>query len=134
MHAIVELQGALLAALNADAALVALIGTGAVFDAVPKGRGGAYIVVARHDVLARDGDLAPGLEHRVLLQVWHDDASRKAVLTLVERVVAVALGTQLSSVDLMVTHAEHMRTDTVIDGKTGQARAAVTLRFFSEGT
>ncbi len=132
MHAIVALQGALVGALNADAALLALIGAGAVFDAVPKGRTGAYIVVARHDVLARDGDGAPGHDHRVLLHVWHGEASRKAVLAVAERVVAVALGAVLTPAGLVVTHRQHMRTDTVIDGGTGQARAAVTLRFFSE--
>ena len=129
MHAIVELQGALVGALNADTALLALIGAGAVFDAPPKGRSGAYIVVARHDALARDGDGAPGHDHRVLLHVWHGEASRKAVLAVAERVVAVALA-EFSATGLAVTHRQHVRTDTVIEN--GQARAAVTLRFFSE--
>ena len=130
MHAIVALQGALVGALNADADLVALIGAGAVFDAPPKGRSGAYIVVARHDVLARDGDNAPGHDHRVLLNVWHGEASRKAVLAVAERVVAVALEAALSGAALTVTHRQHVRTDTMIEG--GQAKATVTLRFFSE--
>jgi len=130
MHAITALQGALVTALNADAALITLIGTGAVFDAPPKGRSGAYIVVARHDALARDGDGTPGHEHRVLLHLWHGEASRKAVLAVVERVVAVALGSALSPAGLVVTHRQHVRTDTVIND--GQARAAVSLRFFSE--
>ena len=132
MHAIIALQGALVGALNADADLLALIGPGAVFDAPPKGRAGAYIVVARHDALARDGDGAPGFEHRLLLHAWHDQPSRKAVLGVVERVVAVALDAELSGAEFAVTHAEHVRTETVIDAKTGHARAAVTLRFFSE--
>ena len=129
MHAIVELQGALVGALNGDADLVGLIGAGAVFDAPPKGRSGAYIVVARHDALARDGDGAPGHDHRVLLHVWHGEASRKAVLAVAERVVAVALA-EFSATGLAVTHRQNVRTDTVIEN--GQARAAVTLRFFSE--
>lgn len=132
MHAIVELQGALVGALNGDVALVALIGVGAVFDAPPKGRTGACVVVARHDVLARDGDGTPGFEHRLLLQAWHGDASRKAVLAVAERVIAVALGAQLSGANLLVTHRQHVRTDTVMDNATGQARAAMTLRFLSE--
>jgi len=36
-HAIAALQTSIVAALNADAALVALIGTDAVFDLAPKG-------------------------------------------------------------------------------------------------
>jgi len=130
MHAIVSLQGALVAALNADGALLALIGAGAVFDAPPKGRSGSYIVLARHDALARDGDGTPGHEHRVLLHVWHAEPSRKAALAVVERVVAVALETALSGAGLVVTHAEHVRTDTAIED--GRARAAVTLRFLTE--
>lgn len=133
MHAIIALQGALVSALDADAALVALIGNGAIFDAPPKGHTGACIAIARHDVLARDGDNAPGLEHRVMMHAWHDATSRKAVLAMVERVIVVALEAQLSGPDLVVTHAEHRRTDTMIDTKTGRARAAIGLRFFSEG-
>jgi hypothetical protein len=129
MHAMTALQGALVTALNADTALVALIGAGAVFDAPPKGRSGAYIVVARHDALARDGDAALGFEHRLLLHVWHGEASRKAVLAVVERVLAVAL-VGLGPAGFLVTHSQHVRTDTVIED--GQARAAVMLRFLSE--
>ena len=61
--------------------------------------------------------------------MWHGEASRKAVLAVAERVVAVALG-GFSAAGLAVTHRQHVRTDTVIEN--GQARAAVTLRFFSE--
>lgn len=130
MHPIIILQSALVGALKADAALVALTGTDGVFDAAPRGRPAPYVVIARHDLIARDGDTAPGQEHRLLLHCWGDQPSRKRALDMALRVVAVAL--ELSPAGLAVTHCEHMRTDTVIDRDTGQARAAVTLRFFSE--
>lgn len=130
MHPISLLQSALVAALKADAALAAIIGDG-VFDAPPKGRAASYVVIARHDVIQRDGDLTPGQEHRVLLHCWSDQPSRARALDMVERVVAVAVG--LVGAGLAVTHAEHVRTETDIDGKSGNARAAVTLRFLSEG-
>ena len=130
MHPIIALQGALVGALKADAALGALIGTEGVFDATPKGRAPPYVVVARHDVIQRDGDIAPGQEHRLLIHCWGDQPSRRRALELAERVVAVGLG--LSAAELVVTHAEHVRTDSVIDTQTGLARAAVTLRFLSE--
>ena len=126
MHPILAVQGALVTALKSDVALAALVGDG-VFDAPPKERAAPYVVIARHDVIQRDGDLAVVQEHRVLLHCWGDRPSRKAVLGMAERVVAVALGLG------RVSHAEYARTDTVIDGETGLARAAVTLRFFSEG-
>jgi hypothetical protein len=130
MHPISLLQGALVTALKADAALVAITGAGGVFDATPTERPPPYVVVARHDVLSRDGDAAPGQEHRLLLHCWGDQPSRKRALDMAERVVAVALG--FAAAGITVTHREHVRTETVVDDDTGWARAAVVLRFMSE--
>ena len=126
MHPIIEVQEALVRALKDDAALGALVGE-AVFDAPPKGQTPPYVVIRRHDVVQRDGDLAVLQEHHVLLHCWTDQPSRKRVLEIAERVVAVALALGA------VPHAEHVRTDSVIDDETGLARAAVTLRMLSEG-
>jgi hypothetical protein len=125
MHPIMIVQSALVAALKADSSLAALVGD-AVFDAPPKGKAPPYLVIVRHDIVQRDGDLAQLQEHRMLLHCWADQPSRGRVLEIVERVVAVALDLE------GVTHAAHVRTDTVIDSETGLARAAVTLRFMSE--
>ena len=123
------LQGALVAALLGDAALVALVGN-RVFDAPPKGVTAPYVVIARHDVLARDGDLAPGHDHRLILHVWAGEPSRASALAIAERVAAVAMTFAVAG--LTLTLRRHERTDTVIDGTTGLARAAVGLKFFSE--
>ena len=132
MHPISLLQGALVSALKADTALVALVGPDGVFDAAPRGQPAPYVVIARHDMIQRDGDAAPGQEHRLLLHCWGDQPSRKRALDLAERVVAVAL--DFAAADITVTHREHVRTETVIDRDTGHARAAVALRFYSEGS
>jgi hypothetical protein len=129
-HPIVLLQGALVAALLADAELAALVGT-RVFDAPPKGATAPYVAIARHDLLAHDGDGTPGYEHRLALHAWAAEPSRKAALAIAERVLAVALGGDLSG-DLTVTTRIHERTDTAIDLDTGQARAALALKFFTE--
>ena len=131
MHPISELQGALVTALKGDAALVALVGVDGVFDAAPNGRPAPYVVIARHDMIQRDGDAAPGQEHRLLLHCWGDQPSRRRALEMAERVVAVAR--ELAATGITVTHRAHARTETVIDRDTGLARAAVGLRFFSEG-
>jgi hypothetical protein len=131
-HPIVALQSALVTALRADAALTALVGAEAIFDAPPRGKQPAYVVIARHDVLARDGDTAPGHEHRLLLHVWAKEASRKGALAIADRVIAVTFAAALSGGGLVVTHRQHDRTDTAIDLDSGQARAAIALRFFSE--
>jgi hypothetical protein len=130
MHPISVLQAELVTALGADEALLALIGAGGVFDAPPRDRPAPYVVIDRHDVRQRDADLAPGQEHRVLLHCWSDQPSRRGALDIAERVKAIALGLRPEAI--RVTHAEHMRTETVIDTATGQARAAVMLRFLSE--
>ena len=125
-HPIVALQSALVAALRADSGLADV----GVFDAPVRGAVAPYLVIARHDLLPRDGDAAPGFEHRVAVHCWAADPSRRAALALAERVVAVAEGLTASGV--LVTHRVHERTDTAIDLETGQARAAVALKFYSE--
>lgn len=129
-HPIVALQAALVSVLEADAALTALVGAGGVFDAPPQNRPAPYVVIDRHGVRQADGDETPGQEHRVLVHCWADRPSRKAALAIAERVAAARSG--LVPVGLTVTSAEHLRTETVIEGATGQARAAVLLRFLTE--
>lgn len=129
-HPIVALQAALVSALEADADLLALVGAGGVFDAPPQNRPAPYVVIDRHDIRQVDGDGTPGQEHRVLVHCWADRPSRKAALAIAERVTAARSG--LVPAELVVTLAEHVRTETVIDAATGQARAAVLLRFLTE--
>jgi hypothetical protein len=121
-HPIVELQTMLVAALRAEDLLV--------FDSPPSGATPPYLAVARHDVVPRDGDEAPGHEHRVAIHCWAKEPSRKAALALAEQVLAVGQGPMAGP--LAVTHAVHERTETAVDGETGFARAAVVLRFFTE--
>lgn len=133
-HPIIDLQATLIAALLADAQLTSALGGDAIFDAPPKGQTAPYVVIIRHDALSRDGDETPGHDHRLLIHCWHTDASRKAALNIAERVIAVALSADLDSAGLKITHGQHDRTDTNIDVKTGRARAAIALRFFTEPT
>ena len=60
------------------------------------------------------------------------DLAQISVLALAERLLAVALDGALAPDGLVVTYRGHERTDTAIDPDTGAARAAVTLRFFTE--
>ena len=123
-HPILALQATLVAALR-GASLT-------VFDAPPAGTLPPYVTIARHDVLAHDGDDAPGYEHRLLLHAWVADPSRKAVVALTEAVVTATLAANLSSDALLVTLRRHDRTDSVIDATTGRARAAIAMTFYSE--
>lgn len=129
-HPIVALQAALVSTLEGDAALTALVGASGIFDAPPQKRPAPYVVIDRHDIRQADGDGTPGQEHRVLVHCWADRPSRKAALAIADRVTAAR--TSLAPAGLAVTLAEHVRTETVIDAATGQARAAVLLRFLTE--
>jgi hypothetical protein len=123
-HPILSLQGALVAALRgADLT---------VFDTPPQGQTPPYVVIARHDLLPRDGDDAPGYEHRLLLHAWTNEASRKSAVAIADLVVSTVLVAELSSDALLVTLQRHDRTDTAIEPFTGRARAAIALTFFSE--
>jgi len=123
-HPIVALQAALVGAWAAAGL--------AVSDMPPRAQAPPYGAIARHDLLARDGDGAPGWEHRVVLHVWAKEARRAEALALAQGLMAVALDAELSPEGLMVTHRRHERTDTLVDTDIGQARAAVALRFFTE--
>ncbi len=125
-HPIVSVQAALVTALRAAGL--------ALFDTPPPDQLPPYVVIARHDVLPRDGDAAPGNEHRLLFQAWAADPSRKAVAALAETVVSTVLGAVLSPAGLVVTLRRHDRTDSAIDGASGRARAAVAMTVFTEAS
>ena len=124
-HPILALQSTLVAAWRADPDLM-------VFDAPPAGRAPPYVTIARHDLLPRDGDMAAGFEHRLLVHAWTADASRKSAVAMADKLVTIALGASLDSASLAITLRRHERTDTAIDAEAGRARAAVALTFFSE--
>src|SRR6218665_944238 len=101
MHPIILLQSTLVTTLRDDPDLAAV----GIFDAPPHGASAPYVAIARHDLLSRDGDAAPGHEHRVTLHVWAGQPSRKAALAIAGRVVAVAEA--LTVTGLTVTHRQH---------------------------
>lgn len=130
-HPIAMLQALLVPALLADPDLVAALGGPNVFDAPSRGIGSPYVTILRHDLLPHDGDLTPGFEHRIVFEARHPDASRRQALAAIERIEAVASAVTGSS-DLIVTSVFPVRIETAIDLKTGEARAALTLRILTE--
>ncbi len=131
-HPIIDLQTQIVSKLNADVALVSLIGADAIFDMPPKGGKGIFLTILRHDIIVRDADLSPGNDHRLQLRIWGQGPSRGSVLVPTERVIAVLTLVELGSPTLSVTHVNHVRTDTQIDLKTGRATATIFLRILSE--
>ncbi len=132
VHPIADLQAAIITALSTDSALITAIGANAIFDMPPKAKSAPYIVILRHDLVVRDTDLAPGNDHRLQFQIWHTDPARAAVLVVADRVIQVLADADLSTPTLVVTHVQHQRTETMIDRKSGLARALLAYRIFSE--
>ena len=106
-HPIVALQAPLVEALRAS-------GAAPVFDAPPLGQSPPCVALARHDVVPRDGDGMPGHEHRILLYIWAPEPSRKSALVIAEAITSAALGTDLSTTEMLVTLARHDRTESSI--------------------
>lgn len=127
-----DVQDALVRAWDGDSPLALLIGAGSVFDAPPKGRQPPYVAILKHDAVPRDGDEAPGLEHRLTVHCWAPHPSRRAALEIADRIEQVAVRGAVSPGAHALTLRRHLRTETAIDLSTGRARAAVTLRLFSE--
>ena len=132
MAALGDIQNALVSAWAADGPLKLLIGEGAIFDAPPRGMQPPYVTILRHDAVPRDGDDAPGMEHRLTVHCWSPQPSRSAALQIAHRIETVAVRGVLEAGDHAVTHRRHVRTESAIDFATGRARAAVELRFYSE--
>ena len=126
-HPILALQAGLVAALRASPALAGV----PIADAPPRGSPPPWLAIARHDLLPRDGDLAPGFEHRISLEAWVASPSRKAALELIEAATEVALGLGTAG-GLRLTHGFVDRTDSAVDAELGVARAVLGLRLFSE--
>lgn len=131
-HPITHLQTQFIAALDADSTLFALIGADAVFDHPPKAKTSPYVCMARHDLLSRNTDAAPGHEHRVQFDIWFPKPDRTGALAIAERVVDTLLAADLDDAELIVTHRRHVRTDTRIEPKSGHARASIQMLFLTE--
>ncbi len=131
-HAIIELQTNLILALKNDAQLISYLGSDAIFDAPAERKKAPFVAIIRHDIISKDGDETPTNEHRILLHARHNHVSRKSVLEIVDRVLDVALNQDLSSDNLHVTYANHIKTETMIDNKSSTALATISLRILSE--
>lgn len=89
MSAAHDLQAAIVAALKADAALVALLGDAErVLDRVPPERDFPFVAIGRTSVQDWSTDDRKGGEHLVALRCWSRATSRAEVLAIAERISA----------------------------------------------
>lgn len=89
MSAAHDLQAAVIAALNADAALVALLGDAElILDHVPAERTFPFVAVGRTAARDWSTDDRAGEEQLITLRCWSRETGRAEVLALAERVTA----------------------------------------------
>lgn len=106
------LQRAVFAALSADAALVALLGSEKIYDDVPQRTGFPYVSFGQST--ERDWSTATedGAEHLVTLHVWSRAAGRKEARMIVEAVRAVLHDAPLALVGHRLVNLRHEFSDT----------------------
>lgn len=132
MNALKELQAAMLAACDASTGLVSLLGTPTLFDAVPRGRDAPFVAITEHQIDNRSTDASSGFEHKVQLTVWTKGADRAAAGEIETLLRAALLDADVSTPDIVVCNAQHQRTQSAFDTRSGHTRTRINLRFFTE--
>ncbi len=130
--AIIELQTSLIMALKNDSQLLSLLGSDCIFDAPKRGKRPPYLTIFRHDIISRDGDEAPINEHFLLFHCRHNNISRNSIAQIAQRVREIVLGTDLTSANLKIIYATHLKTETIIDNKSATSLAKISFRLLSE--
>lgn len=132
MNALKELQAAMLSACDASFGLVSLVGTPTLFDAVPRGRDAPFVAITDHQIDTRDGDASPGFDQKVQLSLWTRGADRAAAGEIEVLLRAALLDADISTADITICNAQHLRTQSAFDTRTGHTRTRITFRFFTE--
>lgn len=129
---ILALQSAIVAALNADATLVSLLGGAKTFEHAPPTTN--YPWIAFEQLSARDfsASVYPGHEHRCSLICVSRQPGTKEALAIAERVVEILQDAALSLdghrlINLQTTNVEIIRA-----GKEPTRKARVSLRVVTE--
>lgn len=126
--AILALREAVQAALSADAALSAVIGTGRIHDEAPRAARGVYVV--HGDVEARDWSTGSGggCEQDIALVVWAgESASSRQALEAGVLIVRALDDAALAPVGHVLVNLRWRSSRLARDPATGLA--SVTLRF-----
>ncbi|CAG0994369.1 MAG: DUF3168 domain-containing protein [Rhizobiaceae bacterium] len=84
-----ELQKAVFAALAGDAAIVAALGGGKIYDHVPAGTAFPYVTFGRTSVYDWSTATESGTEQLFTLHVWSKARGRAEALAIIERIGAL---------------------------------------------
>lgn len=122
-----DLQKAVWAALSGDAALAALLGEGAVHDAVPQDAAFPYVVIDQMRVSDWSTGTEAGAEHTLTLHVWSRYAGKAEAYEIADAVRAVLDGALLTLETHCLINLRHQYSELKRD-EDGETHHAV-LRF-----
>lgn len=127
MSAAHDVQAAIVAALSGDAALGALLGTGAILDHMPIRRDFPMIVIGRASVQDRGTDDGPGGEHLLALHCWSREPGRAEALAIADRVTTLVEALSGASGSTNIVLARRVTLDHARE--PGDLAYRATLRF-----
>jgi hypothetical protein len=84
-----SLQQSIFAGLSADAALMALLGPGRVYDDVPQGTPLPYVTLGQTTLREASTATEDGAEHSFTIHVWSDARGKKGAHALLDAIRAV---------------------------------------------
>ena len=128
MSAGLALQEAILAALSADVALRAIIGTPArIFDDVPRDTLFPYLTIGDGDEIEAGTATEAGSEHRITLHAWSRYAGRREVKLILERVRTILHDANLTITGnrLINLRCEAMEFTRATDGRNTHGLARI---------
>lgn len=132
MHAALELQAALYAALGIDPELADLLGGNKIYDDLPAGLRPPFVRFGQAVHTDWNTATESGAEHRINLEAWSSHDGRKQVTQIADRLRIVALALSVDTPNTSLVNLEHLSTDIRRDAKTDWFRAVVSLRAVTE--
>lgn len=128
---LLELQGAIVARLEADPVVAALVGD-RVFDRVPAGTSYPYVSMGPSDALSDDVDCINGFDITFQVDAWSDAVGFPEVRRVADAVRRALLATDLSLTENALVTFEHRQTRVMRDRDGLTSHAAITFTAFAE--
>ena len=128
---VLELQGAIVARLKANAAVSALIGQ-RVYDAVPDNPAFPYVSFGPADELSDDVDCVDGFEITMQIDCWSRAVGFPEVKRISDTVRAALVKTDLTIADNALVYFEHRITRVFRDPDGLTSHAAISFQAFAE--
>ena len=128
---LLELQGAIVARLEADPVVAALVGD-RVLDRVPAGTSYPYVSMGPSDALSDDVDCINGFDITFQVDAWSDAVGFPEVRRVADAVRRALLATDLSLTENALVTFEHRQTRVMRDRDGLTSHAAITFTAFAE--